>query len=366
MGITLRYRIVFLAFCVCVAGILFAQPPHLREYRIALVLPFKSSGPHRDISDAMLDYYEGFRKAAEDLEEEGLKLKLYVFDSDKDSSSLETIFSHPDMPKMDIIVGPVFEKQMQYAEDFCRENDILLISPLKFYEPQNKKTDIINFFVTDSVRIQSMACKAAMWYKNYKFYIATDNSAKSKEYTEHLKIALNKLKVKNVRTLTWSGTSIPASALPKDSVVILSAIAKASAKDILAKAIKGKTHAMLFAHLDWHELAQNTFEVDEPYVVYPEVNFLDPSDSTAINFKNDFIERIYSEPSKYAYIGYDQATYLCYGLMTFGRRFIKHLPDAEYRGFINVIHLQSTQYGFQNIGLNYLQVIEEEQKEFEP
>jgi len=55
--------------------------PKDREYRIALILPFKSQRTRTKLTEVMLDYYEGFRLGLEHVSLEGLKCKLYVFDN---------------------------------------------------------------------------------------------------------------------------------------------------------------------------------------------------------------------------------------------------------------------------------------------
>jgi hypothetical protein len=40
-----------------------------------------------------------------------------------------------------------------------------------------------------------------------------------------------------------------------------------------------------------------------------------------------------------------------------GRNFVYHLPNAEYRGYINMIRLRPLNRGFANFGLNYLQIV---------
>jgi hypothetical protein len=313
----------------------------------------------------MLDYYYGFRTAAEDLEQDGLKLKLFVYDTQKDSNSLNNTLDLPALKTMDIIVGPVYDKEMAMVEKFCNANNILLISPLKFCKPNLKDSKIINFFVADSVRIQALTAKVIANYPGYKFYLATDNSKKSKDYLGIMKRELNRQK-KSAKTLIYNNAPIAPTALPKDSVVILSTIATTSSKDILLKAVKAKNRGYLIGHIEWHSASLSTFGIDEPRLIYPEMNFTNPADSAASKFHQQFLNQKYIEPSKYAYIGYDQATYLCYSLMAFGTDFINHLPDAEYRGFINGIRLTNTPYGIQNTGLNFIQIVGEERIEYKP
>lgn len=359
-----KSALAFIATTLLCSVTAMAQPYASREYRIALILPFNTNGTHGTLSDAMLDYYEGFRKAAENLEAEGLNLKLYVFDSEKDTQNMDAILKHPDLPKMDVIVGPVYESPMAEMEAFCTKHKILLVSPLKFCKPASVRNTIINFFVPDSIKAYSIAEEAVSNFPKYKFVVITDNAGKTKEYANHIRSSLLKLGVKNPKILTHTGTTLPATSFPKDSVVLICAVPRLSLRDDLLKSIKSLKHFYLYGHPDWNGNISSTLDLDEDRVIYPEVNYVDNGDSSAVYFRNYFISKMYTEPSKYAYIGYDEATYLCYGLMAFGQDFINHLPNADFRGCINMIHLNPSSAGIVNTGMNYIQIVEEERRLF--
>ncbi|MCC7299028.1 MAG: hypothetical protein IT244_11900 [Bacteroidia bacterium] len=361
----MRIRLyIILLFSVFSGNQAFAQL-FSKEYRIALVLPFRSAGNQNNLSEAMLDYYEGFKMAAKDLEGEGLNLKLYVFDCEKDSMALQTAFEHPDMPKMDVIVGPIYEENLKVAETFCAAHNIILVSPLKYFVPESYER-VINFFVPDSIRVASIAEKCGRLYPNHKIYIATDNSTESKKQAEIIRRTLSAMKVGHVKTTYYANSKLSPIVAHPDSVIIISTISSKDAKSTLLRAIKYQAHSLVYAELDWYSPTQNVRGVDEPQMVYPEVNYVSAADSASIYFRERFFDTYAGEPSKYAYIGYDQATFLCYGLMTFGPQFCKHLPDAEYRGLINMIRLKDTPAGLINIAINYLQVIEDERIEYHP
>jgi hypothetical protein len=338
-----------------------------KEYRVALLLPFKSADAgSNNLSEAMLDYYEGFKTAAMILEAEGLHLKLYVFDSEKDSFALENALSHPDMPSMDIIVGPVYEKGLETTEKFCKKHNILLVSPLKYFEPQYSKGNVVNFFVPDSVKLLASASKSVSWFPKHKFIVVSGTDDESKSMATTLLQELRNTHGIKAQSMTYSNGKLSGTIPYKDSVIILTTASARDAKSVIARAIKYQAHSYLFAHVEWHNPSQSTYNVNEPRVIYPEVNYVSLDDSLAAQFRNSFFESYAGEPSKFAYIGYDQATYLCYGLMTFGRNFVYHLPNAEYRGYINMIRLRPLNRGFANFGLNYLQIVDEERKEFAP
>lgn len=337
-----------------------------KEYRIALLLPFKSEGSQNTLTEAMLDYYEGFKMATSYLENEGLRLKLYVFDSEKDSGSMDEILAHSDLKKMDIIVGPVYEKNLVAVEKICAKHRILLVSPLKYYVPQETNSEVINFFAPDSLRLGSIAEKCGRLYPKHRIYVVQDNTKKSQTDAALMRKELKELRLPFVKTATLINGKFTSPLVNSDSIILISAIATKDVKTTLIKAVKNRYQSYVVAYLDWNSSIGSTFEMNEPQMVYPEVNFVSYHDTFASAFRTQFYDQFYGEPSKYAFIGYDQATYLCYGLMTFGRNFSRHLPEAEFRGLINVIRLSLTDKGILNLGLNYLQIIEEERLEFAP
>lgn len=340
--------------------------PYTKEYNIALVLPFKTTGYHGSVGEAMLDYYEGFKTAMQQLSNEGFKVRLYTFDSEKDSSSLDNIILHPDMPKMDIVVGPVYDQNVHKIEKTCSDNKSILVSPLKYVQKSLPTTNIINFFAPDSFRLKSTAQKAVQAYPGYRFIIVSNATDQSKKDAAIIKRALADKKVKKVSSVSVNAGKISISAAMKDSIVLISSISTVSSTSIFNNAIKSYKHAAVIGHPEWNSSLKSTFEVDFPRVVYPEVNFIAPDDSAALKFREEFLSVYLGEPSKYAYIGYDQGMYLGYGLMTYGRSFTQNLPNAEYRGFINMIRLENTKNGIVNTGLNYIQIINQQREEFRP
>lgn len=362
MGITRYSILILLIFSQTIA----AQPPTVkREYKIALVLPFHSNATGNPLTEVMLDYYEGFKMGVRNLESEGLNLKLYVFDCEKDSESLHTIFRHPDMKKMDVIIGPIYNNNLNYAETFCNKHNILLVSPLKFYQAKEKKSRILNFFVPDSLRCISIAEKTVQFFPGFKYVIVNDNSTESQAQAVFIKQRIYEITHKMPRTIIYSSGKL-ASSVYGDSTILISTVVSKEAKPVLEKAIKYMAHSYIMAQMNWHNSSQSTFEIDEPRIIYPEVNFVSHSDTDATQFRNRFFEDYYGEPSKYAFIGYDQASFIGYNLLAFGETFDENIPDAEYRGLIGVLRLKKSERGFVNLGLNFIQIIEEERREFSP
>lgn len=97
-------------------------PKEMSTIKAALVLPFQED-------KRMVEYYEGFLMAVDSLKRTGTSLDLYVYDSGKDVSTLNTILAKSEMKKMDVIFGPMHQNQIKPLSDFAEKNDIRLVIP---------------------------------------------------------------------------------------------------------------------------------------------------------------------------------------------------------------------------------------------
>lgn len=363
MGIIKR----FISAALLLSGVLAlsAQLPYHKEYRIGLLLPFKSGGPKTPVSEAMLDYYEGFTMAASSLEHEGLKAKIYVFDTEKDSATLETLLEHPDLAKMNLIVGPVYEKGLKPLEEFCASRKIALISPLKYYYPSSTGT-VINFFTPDTMRMMQVLKKAHATFPKHRIYIVQDANVASKNNAALLVRAAKSMKINNVKVVTLTGTTLSPVINRSDSIVLISAIGALSAKNPLNNFLKTKKKSWLFAGIEWQGALKNSSTLNEPKIIYPEMTLLRPGDTTTRVFADEYYDQYYSDPSIYAYIGYDQATYLLYGLMAFGDSFWRNTTGLDYAGMINHIKLEQQDNQLNNTGLHFIRILEGKKEEFTP
>lgn len=98
------------------------SPKEMSTIKAALVLPFQED-------KRMTEYYEGFLMAVDSLKRMGVSLDLYVYDSGKETSTLNNILAKSEMKKMDIIFGPMHQNQIKPLSDFAEKNNIRLVIP---------------------------------------------------------------------------------------------------------------------------------------------------------------------------------------------------------------------------------------------
>lgn len=97
-------------------------PKEMSTIKAALILPFQED-------KRMVEYYEGFLMAVDSLKRTGTSLDLYVYDSGKEVSTLNTILAKNEMKNMDVIFGPMHQNQIKPLSDFAEKNNIRLVIP---------------------------------------------------------------------------------------------------------------------------------------------------------------------------------------------------------------------------------------------
>lgn len=314
-----------------------------KEYRIALILPFASKGRRKNLSEVMLDYAAGFKLGLKKLEAEGLKCKLYVFDNEKDSAYIDVVLRHPDMPKMDLIVGPIYDEDVAKTNAFCAKYGITLVNPLRYFNNNNSGHTMINFFPSEAQQMKAVAKKLVMKYPKHVFYVAKDLTEGSETLA---KSAREELKLANVTVgndLVLSNGVLDGKIWRNDSVIVISASLSDEMQDILNTTLLNMPSSYGVAHFDKNKGIKTPKLYGK--MLFPDLYNYDKSDSTSHQFYTNFYKQQYGAPSKYGSIGYDQSTYLGYSLMAFGTDFINHLPNATYVGIRNSIFLNETDDG---------------------
>ncbi len=103
------------------------------EYKIAIILPFfldKSQGYSEYVSDLSTEFYMGAQLAIDSLSRLGLKAKVYVFDSQNDSTTIRSILKKPEFAFMDMIIGPLFPDKMGIVAKWCKEKKVKFVCPV--------------------------------------------------------------------------------------------------------------------------------------------------------------------------------------------------------------------------------------------
>ena len=72
----------------------------------------------------MVEYYEGFLMAVDSLKRTGTSIDLYVYDCNKESSSLNSILAKSEMKNMNVIFGPAQQQHIKPLAAFAKKKTI--------------------------------------------------------------------------------------------------------------------------------------------------------------------------------------------------------------------------------------------------
>ncbi|GHV58478.1 peptidase M23 [Bacteroidia bacterium] len=86
----------------------------LNSIRMALLLPFAGNA-------RMIEYYEGFLLALEDIKKQGISVDVQVYDIGQETDRLPSILKKPSMQQLHLIIGGFSDKQIRLIADFSKE-----------------------------------------------------------------------------------------------------------------------------------------------------------------------------------------------------------------------------------------------------
>lgn len=348
------------------------------EYKIGILLPFSSDGSDKENknAEAIFDYYQGAKIAFSQLAKDGFKSKVYVWNlNNKDSLELEKLYKSPEFQSLNLLIGPISQKYIPQIVKKIKNNSTCWVSPLKSLNIPNGLTSF-NFFSPDSLRMRGLGYAVSDQFKTHKFCLITDGSSQSRKDANTLKFVLQSLsKGRKVSIHTYSGTTFTPSLPEKDSVICINTFTNQTAKVQLVKYVSGKinskknaanrTASYVVGHFNWYENISLSQDVDEAKIIYPSINFINLNDSTTGEFTKTFLEKNYSEPSRFGYQGFDQLLFLGYGLMYSGENFLSVVPNSNSVGNINTIRPYKIGKRYFNIGVRLISMGNHEQKLFQ-
>ena len=111
------------------------RPSVMKEsYNVAVLFPFM----HQDIipnkvrrnNQFVLDMYEGLLFAAGDLEEEGVRINVFAYDTRRDKDTTAVLLASEEMRNMDLFIGPLYPETVRECAEFSFKYGINMINPL--------------------------------------------------------------------------------------------------------------------------------------------------------------------------------------------------------------------------------------------
>ncbi len=336
-------------------------------YKVALMLPLFLSGfdqidavhPDPKIFETsksfrFLPYYEGVRMALDSLEKQGLKIKLYVYDVDKDTANTRQLLKNPEMTSMNLIFGLLYHSNFQIVASFAKKNRIPLVNPI------SERSELIagNPFIIKvqppkSSQFKQMAAYLSTACAGGQVLIIRNGQYNDHDAPDHLKKECMERNL-NVMIVEGQEAAIGKYSKDKQNYVVVFSDSQTYILDLLRGlySLRNDYNLTLLGLPDWTAIEG----MENEYLVALKTHMMARSFVDYDNQKvKEFIARyqdIYkADPELLAFQGFDQAFYFLSALQAYGVNFGRCLGELKIQSLVtrfDFLHAKGN--GFENQG----------------
>jgi LysM repeat protein len=279
---------------------------------------------------SFLSFYQGALIAVDKLSKSGIKTKVYVYDTEKQSSRIETLVKKPEFLSFDLLIGPVYPETQKLVSDLSAKNRIPMVSPLS-QDDRFVKTNPCYFQVNAvrRIRIEATADYIVREFQRDKItFFETENGSQD---TKLIRDLVNKKSVakggsKNqiqVYNLWSKGTEALESQLKTDkpNVFVMAEMNEVNVSIAMNRlTLLSKKYPIVIVGIQEFTRMQsieteNLHNVDLHYLA---TSFVDYSLPAVTSFIENFKAEYSTEPSLFAFQGYDVMTYFIQTLQKYG------------------------------------------------
>ena len=323
---------------------------------IALILPFNAAG---NASESNMDFYSGVLLALRDLEKEGVKSTLNVYDLQAG------VPSALDLGRNDLILGPITANDLSTILAVT-DGQVPVVSPLD--QRAATLADTRAGFIQAPSSAASQYADLAAWAAEDRkpedrIILVTERTSGGTPAGEGVRNALTAAGTP-FEAVSWTvaeGRTLPASLqalMTKGGVnrILVASETEAFVSDIVRNlgillgrgyeiAMYAPSRVRTFETVDSSAYHQNDLHICSPY-------FADYENPQVKDFVRAYRALFQTEPSQFAFQGYDLAHYFAKIVSRYGNRWTRALPRVSGKGLHTDFQFTRTPSGsFRNTGI---------------
>lgn len=335
---------------------------------IVLLLPFeldkiKSEPTRADVkhSEVPLDFYQGFKVALDNLVQEGYNFKLTVLDTRDNTSQNARLAVTPEVQSADLIVGPIFPKEILVFSNAGKLTYSLQVSPLAASKPsQFNIPNLVSLVAPIDLHSEGLADYLDDIKKtNDRIIIINKLDDDSRGFLNPLKQSLTKKGVSysEITDLNQIGDIVSTNG---KNFVVLGTLDRYSVNSILARLVETQAQLgltiELFGHPNWSKASFDSINLNLLKTKITTSYYVNTFKSNVRDFERKYIEEFRIKPSEYAYKGFDTGYFFGSLLGKYGADYPNHLTSEEYNGLqTNYRFEKNSQWGYVNSYIRILQ-----------
>ena len=322
-----------------------------REIRVGVMLPL-----HNDNGDGkrMVEYYRGVLMACDSLRVSGISTDIRAWNV-AEQSDIKQILKDPKAAECDLIIGPLYTKQLKVLGDFAQKNDIRVLIP--FSINSNEVFDNGNLFQVFQNGNQTNNGYVFRFYQRFKdshvvIVDCNDSTSTKGSFTTVLRRKLEQegatytitnLKSSEAKFKQSFSTTAP-------NVVVLNTSRSQELNVAFAK-LNGllmtdpSLKISMFGYPEWlmytNKHLDNFYKFDT-YI--PSTYYMSPLSPRGEHFKKkyrwNFHQDMQPYHQRYAVTGFDQAFFMIKGLHMYGSHFTGASGTVGYTPLQTPLHFE--------------------------
>jgi len=322
-----------------------------REIRVGIMLPL-----HNINGDGkrMVEYYRGILMACDSLRANGISTDVRAWNV-AEEADINEILQDPHAADRDLIIGPLYTKQVKALGDFAREHNIRVLIPFSINSQEVfSNAQIFQVYQNGNLLNDGYVSRFYDRYKNYHTVIIDCNDSTSTKggFTSALRHKLEtegkKYSITNLRSSEAMFQKSFSSTEP--NVVVLNTSRSQELNVAFAK-LSGMTltrpqiQVSVFGYPEWLQYTSRHLDNFYKYdVCIPSTYYMNPVSSRTARFKQkyrwNFHQDMQNYQQRFAVTGFDHAYFFIKGLHMYGQNFTGASGMVGYTPFQTPLHFE--------------------------
>ena len=303
-----------------------------RTIRLGVMLPLHNiNGDGR----RMVEYYRGVLMACDSLKKMGISVDVHAWNTPEDRDIRQVLLDEA-ASKCDMIIGPLYSKQMDVLSEFVKTYDIRLVIPFSINAPQlTTNRNIFQIWQSPtSINEETITHFMERFKDSHPVFIDCNDSTSNKgNFTSGLRRQLEQQGIVYSITNLKSGDEnfLKAFSQNKQNVVILNTgrmqeLGIAFSKLNSLKMKYQELDITMFGYTDWLRYTRNHLENYYKYNTYiPSAFFYNPVSPATKRLEQKYRWNFHADMQnvlpRFAITGFDHAYFFLRGLHKYGKSF---------------------------------------------
>jgi hypothetical protein len=294
-----------------------------------------------------LDFYEGAQLALDSLQQQGVKLNVFVYDSKSKTNDINGLKKNKAFDNTDLIIAAVSAPEIQELSNIAKDKQINLVSAT--YPNDGGISENPFLLITNSMlRTHGEALHRYLQeaFSNKNILLFHKNSPFEKRLAADFKADYDKMqsgKKSRIREVIWSDAMTDGELsqfllTDRPNLCVVASLDETNAKAILRKlSVQTATYPIqVYGMPTWDVMKFKEPELKDLQIYYTSPYFNDKTDAYS-RYITDYFKRVYkSRPSDMAFKGFELTWYFVKQLTDKGVYFNGSINDPSKKVFNNL------------------------------